>query len=228
MTNLHIEPVIWDDYVTIDIETTGLVLGQSEILEVTYAHGLRAPITLYPEFNQSIFKNADPAAMEVNKFFDRFEGDEQGEWFNVPRNLRDVNGVVYNENIRRFEVWLDLPLESSHGEWESFVHTIKGRTIVGANPSFDMKFLESYLDDFKLGHSHRLFDIQMYAAGKFGWAKPKSFKTVVEYLNDNFSQPEIPLGDHTAERDVLSTRQVFAHLTGQFKDLSTLTRSENK
>lgn len=195
-----------DDFVFVDIETTGLDVHKHNILEVAYAVGNGPIITLYPEFHPDIFSTASVGALEVNKFFERFAGDDNGVNYAVPDEFADFDEVTRNKWLSRFEVALTLPLESTDGEWEGFVAAIKGRTIVGANPRFDVQFIEEFLSGYKLGYSHRLWDVQNYAAGKYGWIKPRSFADVARHLG------RVP-GDHTAAGDVRVTRQVFLDLT---------------
>lgn len=174
-----------DDFIFVDCETTGL-LRHHHILELAYAVGNAEPVVLYPPVNnpnaiEYWLQNAEPKALEVNKWLDRFPLDE------------------------------DQPT-SSMVDWLKFFEAVKNKTLVGANPRFDVEFIsrEYLLFDEREPWHHRLFDIQAYAAGVFGWTKLKSFAAVVEELTElGF---ELPKPDHTAKGDVIATRAAWAAL----------------
>lgn len=204
-----------NDFVFLDIETTGLDIHEHEMIELSYAVGNDEIITLYPEFLTETFATADSVAMSVNKFFQRFEGvDESGKWFDVPTDFSaDKDVFLHPEGYR---IWLNLPQSSSENEWNKFAADVKGKTIVGANPRFDMAFLDEFFYPERLEYTHRLFDVQNYAAGVFHWRKPKSLKDTIAHVNkslDILDLSHIPSGNHVAAGDVAATRALWYMLT---------------
>lgn len=208
----------WDDYVFIDTETTGLDSNGDMLLELTYAVGLNDPVTLYPEFDGYSFAEVSPAAMRVNKWFDRFPAEGSGSEFVVPADLATgptTGNVFFDTPVGA--LFLDLPKPSTNEDWDTFLAAIKGKYWVGANPAFDVAFVRNLVDPEPLGHSHRLFDIQMYWAGMHRLPHGESFKNIVNGINDSLvedlsSDRLLTPGDHTSLGDVLSTRLAFAFM----------------
>lgn len=173
-----------DDFIFVDCETTGLSRHQY-ILELSYAIGNAEPVMLYPDAPPGVLefrlRNAEPKALEVNKWLDRYP--------------------LIGEQPR-----------STWKAWGTFFNAARGKVLVGANPRFDTEFItrEYFGYDEPEPWHHRLFDIQAYAAGVFGWTKLKSFAAVVEELTElGF---ELPKPDHTAKGDVIATRAAWAAL----------------
>lgn len=227
----------WDDYVFVDCETGGLDVRTHPLLEVTYAVGLNRPVTLYTDIvGDDAMLFSDPRALEVNRYPYRFEGkDDAGTWVKIHRDYdhQDDHANPNNNGPRRTSPstgyrFMAFPRPAQQEEWDQFAFDIKDKIWVGANPRFDTEFMEHYFYPEPLQYHHRLFDIQAYAAGKWGYTRPMSFREVVAKINGYLDgAPEIWGGnhiiqpDHTSYTDVLATREVFAALiaideTGQW------------
>ena len=207
----------WDQYVFIDTETTGLHFREHSLLEVTYAVGLNAPVTLYTTADLS---NADPVALKVNKYLERFAGDgEIGEWIAVPREFcADFDHLSCN--LYGHKAWLALPQEASQDEWNEFAAAIKGKTWVGANPRFDVNFIEEFFWPERLEYHYHLFDIRSWWKGVNSSidmvSKEPRFEPISEqartFIEKHFvASPTFVEPDHSSEQDVRSMRQAFIY-----------------
>ena len=82
---------------------------------------------------------------------------------------------------------------------------LQGATLVAANPAFDASFLRA-----RWGITpwhHRLWDVEAYAAGVFGWDSLKGMRGIAETLRDlGF---DIPQPDHSAAADVAALQASF-------------------
>jgi hypothetical protein len=191
---------VWDDYAFIDCETAGLNFREHALLEMTYAIGLAKPVTLYPADIQFALRDADPAALAVNHFVERFSSDdERGAWVEVPDGYGDP-GYLGPGHYR----WMNIP-ESTEEEWETFRQAIKGKYWVGANARFDVNFVEEYFAPQPLDYHYHLFDVRSWWAGRNWTADLKS--------KDKFPAFEAVAttkADHTSLNDVRSLRQAFS------------------
>src|SRR3982751_6489311 len=158
----------WDDFIFIDTETGGLNFRRHPLLEVTYAVGLNKPVTLYPaDVKFSLRNECDLAALRINKFIERFTSDDdRGEWVEVPSEWDDS---VHPYPAR----WMNIP-ESTEEEWETFRQALKGKIWVGANPRFDVNFIEEYFDPQPLEYHYHLFDVRAWWKGVNGSIDMKS------------------------------------------------------
>jgi hypothetical protein len=195
----------WDNYVFIDTETGGLDFRQHPLLEMTYAVGLNEPKTLYVEDLGHVLVDCDPIALQVNHIIDRFMShDDTGQWWDVPVEFR------YEDNPQGINrAWLDLPEPADKQDWEEFADAIKGKTWVGANPGFDVNFIQEYLyPDIRLQHHYHLFDIRSWWKGINGSIDMKT-KEDIPHFEDI---PEMKyLADHTSLGDVRAMREAWAY-----------------
>lgn len=215
----------WDDYIFIDTETTGLDHHEYALLEVTYAVGLGEPVTLYPsDINMDIvLPYADPAALKVNKFIERHSVVEGGRWYNVPRGFgTDGPGA----NAERDQAYLHVPV-AQDGDWDKFAAALKGRTWVGANPRFDVNFIEDYYYPEHLEYHYHLFDVRAWWKGVNGSVDMKARDDVPPFELDENERTRLPrffnkrmveapdtgyrfiTADHSSLNDVLAMRQAF-------------------
>ena len=193
----------WDDYVFIDAETTGLNWREHSLIEVTYAIGQRDPVTLFADFGINL-QDADPMALEVNQVLERFKSeDEIGHWWEVPDGMGDPG--CYGPRPHR---WLKVPREASVDDWEKFLVAIKGRTWVGANPSFDVNFIQDFLYPDPLEHHYHLFDIRSWWKGVNGSYNMKSRDDVDKF--EDIPNPQYK-ADHTSRNDVLAMREALLY-----------------
>lgn len=210
-----------DDYIFIDTETTCLPGPNDEpqLLELTYAVGDNEPITLYPEIVAGdLLEYADPAALEVNKFIDRFRSDDEfGEWVNVPPGFHDERHL-HDSGGRYYRQWMKLPEPATDKDWDAFVKAVEGRTWVGANPHFDFTIMQDFYTPEYLRPHHRLFDIQAFVAG---YEHGRSYEYVFEPVFDKGLPSMATIAgtyskvrpDHTSLNDVLALREAFKTIT---------------
>jgi hypothetical protein len=85
---------------------------------------------------------------------------------------------------------------------------LQGKTIVGANPSFDAYRLARRWG--RAPWNYRLVDVESMAVPLFNLDKPLGLKGLVDKLRDlGYTIPE---NDHTAEADVITVREVYRSL----------------
>lgn len=196
----------WDDYVFIDCETTGLNWREHGLIEMTYAVGLGEPTTLYADFGV-ILADADERALAVNHVLERFTSDdERGDWVEVPDGFGwDSYGGPGHY------AWLNLPEPASNDEWDKFLLDLKGKTWVGANPSFDVNFLADFMYPEYLEHHYHLFDIRSWWKGLNNSINMKSKDDVPHF--EDIPNPQY-VADHTSLNDVLAMREALLYHVG--------------
>lgn len=170
----------WNNYIFIDCETGGLDYRRHPLLEVTYAVGLNEPVTLYPSDvdDFALMYECEPEALKINGW-DKYLSDPDA-----------------------------MPDRSIETDWDVFARALSGKFWVGANPRFDVNFVEEFFSPEPLTYNHRLFDIQTYFAGRKGLDIPQSFRKIVKYYKSIGWQIKDP--DHTSRQDVIVTRQAFS------------------
>lgn len=189
--------------VSVDIETTGLILDTHEVWEVGVVPLDSGREHLHYQFQPTELETADPQALQVGGFYERFD------WIADPRFARDmrVEGVVTEEDE---ETKQKTEHPSGHkaitGAAEAcwkIARELEGATLVGLNVgSFDSPFLASLLR--KYGHSptwsHRSLDLGSFAAGAWGAKASLSGKAVSERLEKSGIENR---GVHNAYNDAL-------------------------
>lgn len=80
--------------------------------------------------------------------------------------------------------------------------SLKGSTVIGANPAFDASFLRARWSEAPW--KYRLFDIEAFAMPAAGWDRPQGLKSIADFLRN--ADWEIPEPDHTAAGDVATLR----------------------
>lgn len=124
----------------------------------------------------------------------------------VAHSLRNADPIALRIN-HYFARNLDsFPSHEDEQTWVAFVDMLPGNTLAGANVAFDARFLAK-----RLGVSpwhHRLFDVEVYAAGAANRApgKPAGLSDLVEAFREQ--DFDIPQSDHTAAGDVAAVRAV--------------------
>lgn len=161
--------VMSDDLLFLDTETLGLELDH-DIFEIAYAIGEGEVVTHWVPHS---LKNANPQALELNKYWDR------SAHYIVDRGIDVMLPPVF-----------------------------EGRTVVGANPSFDTYRLQMRWG--KLTWKYRMIDVESQALSVLGLPRPVGLHTLVQMLCDRGFQ--IPENDHTAAADVLAVREVYRAL----------------
>lgn len=105
----------------------------------------------------------------------------------------------------RLNGYLDRIQGSRHVPYyeRRLISTLKGATVVGANPAFDTDFLRRRWG--RAPWKHRLIDVEAMAYGILRLDEPVGLARLADMLG--VQQP-----DHTAATDVLVLRDVYARL----------------
>lgn len=182
-------------FVYVDLETTGLDRRRHHPYELAWAVDTGPIWTLLLPHT---LRYAEPAALEVG-----------GYWRREIRDMLGVRGGRYGPGIVDFV--------------EAFAAPEGKRTLVAANPAFDTGMLHGKVIGREPWHSvlrralrlpappapaepwhYRLLDIEAYAAGAFGWDKPRGLLAVRDWLVAR--RYAIPMPDHSAAGDVATLR----------------------
>ncbi|AJD82279.1 DnaQ-like DNA polymerase III subunit [Mycobacterium phage Keshu] len=169
--------------IVVDCETTGLH-DKAAILEVAAINvDTGESMTFVPFVDCKQLGDAQPAAMEINRYYER------GLWRHQ-----------YNPQ-QTAAAWRDLQ------EW------LRGNTFAGSNPTFDSSLIAQQITDAgaifnsyvgKVWH-HRLADLAAYAAGKLD-VDP----TELEGLDGVAERLGVPVVErHSALADACATAQCF-------------------
>lgn len=166
-----------------DIETTGLSWRDSNAIEIAYM----TEDMLIPEV-------VIPYALTPG-----WPGFPSG----FPWGNADLKAMEVNHFYERYPSGVEYSGEHAVAK---MIEVMTGSTLVGANVRFDARFIEKLIGE-EVWH-HRLFDLQAYAAGVFGWDRPRSWSDIckhIEYLEPGFMTSP----DHTAAADTLSVKQAY-------------------
>lgn len=125
--------------------------------------------------------------------------------FQVPHSLKnadptalELNGYYRRINERLVSRYADVILPG----------VLRHKTIIGANPSFDMYRLARRWG--KLTWKYRMIDVESMAMPLLGYSRPVGLATLIEDLRDR--DFVIPDADHSAASDVAATREVYRSL----------------
>lgn len=212
-----------NNYVYIDVETGGLDPTKDSLLEVSYAIGNGPIKTLYPDLRWAL-ESANPVALEVNKFVERFTAkDEQGIWIGVPKQFDQTDGKGLSTLIDGKEcglAFMALPPESTDAEWNAFLADVKGKIPVGANVHFDVAFVQNYCAPEPIKWSHRILSLNAWGAGILRSGSTVGFQDLIDSIDEALASTElisrVPAIDHTAAGDVEATRAVHQYLIWQY------------
>lgn len=173
--------------IVVDVETSSLNLKHAVVLEVA-AVDLESGEThsFVPHVSRSAFAFADPAALAVNRYFERRVFEQQ--------------------------LWMDATGEA----YVKLVDMLAGNTLAGANPRFDAAALSKAIDalDYELEPEpwhYRLADLSAYTAGALG-LPPNEIPGLVqccELLGVQLS----PEHAHSALGDALAAAECFRALS---------------
>lgn len=129
-------------------------------------------------------------------------GDAEPKRLILPHSVENAESEALMIN-HYYERGLDEEPVATQAEINQLNVLLKGAHIAGSNPAFDVAFLREA--GFS-GWHHRLMDVPLYMAGFAGWEESKGlFRTTTELLKAGY---DIPIPDHTAIGDVLTTRAI--------------------
>lgn len=171
--------------VFVDTETTGLDITLHHVFEVAFVdEDAETPTTVWVPHT---LRHAEPAALAVNRYGER-----------VPEVYR-----------RQAAAPLQRPgFGGDPGAARTVSDALRGKTIVGANPGFDIRFIQKFLGD-EPWH-HRPIDVETQAMAVFNWSRPRSLSATVEACQEQGY--DIPENDHSAAGDTLTARAVYRAL----------------
>jgi hypothetical protein len=135
------------------------------------------------------------------------EGDGEVLVYQVPHSLRNADPKALELNGYRARI-NNLASQLSVQNDLLIASQLQGKTIVGANPSFDAYRLERRWG--RAPWHYRLIDVESMAVPIFNLNKPFGLKGLVEELTARGF--EIPENDHTAAGDVKTVRAVYKAL----------------
>jgi DNA polymerase III alpha subunit (gram-positive type) len=145
----------------------------------------------------------NPDAEIVELTWARLDGDPETLYFGVtevPPFIDDLIGFTKRDIAGR---------RSTHFQIERFLKASDGQTLVAANPSHDMHFIQQAgLWKFH----YRMLDIESYAYAKlpFDFDDVPGMKSIYDTLvakGVGLTEP-----DHTSRNDVLAMREAFLYL----------------
>ena len=165
--------------VSVDLETTGLVVGKHEVWEVGIVPLDSGREHMHYQFQPLELEAAEPGALQVGGFYDRFD------WIGDPRYARDmlVEGVIKDDEDEPTGPSGHKAVTGAAEACWRIARELEGATLLGLNVgSFDAPFLAALLR--KYGHSptwsHRYLDLGTFAAGAWGAKNVLSGKAVAE------------------------------------------------
>jgi DNA polymerase III epsilon subunit-like protein len=128
------------------------------------------------------------------------------EWWTLipPHNLWMADPKALEIN-RYHERMLDKAEHADETAIAKFYQDLLGKTMAGANPAFDAKFLEVFLG--AAPWKHRLLDVEAYVAGVFGWDEPRGLKATREHLESlgySIAEP-----NHSAVEDMICAQECY-------------------
>lgn len=182
----------------LDTETTGLDPDIHEVWEVgcivrNYYEDIQSQDEelqwFLPLFN---FQHADPFALEIGKFWDRYKWPDP---------------QAYND--------------TEMGEWcRMFMQLTKGAYIVGAVPNFDIERLDRLCHryGYRLFNHYHLVDVEAICAGYLKIQPPWKSDEIFQKLGINTESEEYVQGKHTALGDARVVRDVYDRIFTETKD----------
>lgn len=137
-------------YLFLDTETTGLDVEKHGVWEIAYAID-DGPIKTHFVYHTLV--NADPKALEINGYRDRYDPQIHG------RNFAGL-GEAFEDELRL---------------------AAEGQFLVGSNPAFDHRMLLRRWGSTPW--HYRMIDIATYAMPYFGWEVPEGLARITRALD---------------------------------------------
>lgn len=157
----------------VDTETLGLDLDLHDVWELAWAienGDIQSGFLVHDP------TDADPKAMEVNQYKQRYDADE-------------VNSLVEYDLLHE--------MHEARDRGDALI-------LVGANPSFDSYRLRRRWNQ-EPWH-YRMVDLGTYAMVAMNSHEPIGLIHIANWLRNNGYRDEVPLPDHTAAGDVATAR----------------------
>jgi DNA polymerase-3 subunit epsilon len=124
--------------IVVDLETSGLTPGVHEPIEVAAINvDTEEVVSFVPYLDPNVLSNADPDALRINRYFER------GVY---------KRALTYDATVQQYQQLWDM---------------LRGNTLAGANPRFDVSMLLQATGTPTEGEvwHHRLADVSAYVAG---------------------------------------------------------------
>lgn len=198
--------------VSVDLETTGLLLDPHEVWEVGIVPLDSGREHMHYQFQPTDLEQASPQALQVGGFYERFD------WIGDPRVARDmlVEGIITEEDEETEKV-TEKPsghkalTGAAEACWK-IARELEGATLLGLNVGgFDAPFLTALLRRY--GHSptwsYRALDLGSFAAGAWGAKAPLSGKAISERLEKHGIKNR---GAHNAYNDALWNTDAYSFI----------------
>lgn len=165
--------------VFVDVETTGLRVDQHEIYEIAMIIRDKKDVKRSWWLDVDLSK-ADPDALRITSYYERLNKNRKTpEW--APDDARETA-----EEVARLTA---------------------GAHLVGLNPAFDARFLESFLakHSFQSAWHYHLVDVEALAGGKLGLEPPWSSSDLSNMLGVEVPEKE----RHSAMGDIVWTQKMY-------------------
>lgn len=182
-------------YTFLDTETTGLNPDIHEVFEIAaifkqrdsngewVGEEKRTHLMIGPHQ----LETAESEALKVNNYYARAK-----EYQLEPYKIFDILNPTQQSEQEKVIYDLEEAIENTY--------------LVGANPSFDARFLEVFFSK-KADWKYRLIDVEAMALQKFNWVVPRGLQQLAEHLKINSGEA------HTAMADAETVLAVFESLT---------------
>lgn len=174
-----------DNIVFLDTETTGLDPDRHEIWDLAYIiDGRERQWFIEPDL-----ATADPLALKIGHYFDRFPG-----WVGKTDTLRSPNFIA-----------------------KALVTNLRDRHIVGAVPSFDDAFLKRFVHrwGFPVTWHYHLIDVEALAVGYLAHRGVTTFLPWnSEQLSGDIGVNPIDFERHTAIGDARWAKAIYEKIVG--------------
>lgn len=186
-----------DKIVSLDLETTGLDPRIHEVWEVGVVPLDESRPPLHYHFPVGKLAVADPEALKIGRFYDRFT------WPGVDQENGQMRATTLVDSL--------MPGEDHIPAYDAaryIAEALDGATLLGAAVHFDAGFLAPLLRQYGLAPTwhHRFLDLGSFCAGAWGSTKPLATKSIAD---------RIPNADaHNAFADAQWNAAVYRSIVG--------------